>query len=190
MITVMKKMLMALVMSAVVALSAGMMVGCGGGDEELIRDALTQELESIKNQDAEFISEMSSSINAADFAEMGIAPEDFVSSYLTGFDYSIGDVVVDGDTATVQVTLSCKSYASLMQAVNGLASDSEVMDTISNMSSEAEALVYLGGKVMELLDGTEVVECPPVTVEYNLIDGEWTPTTASEEAITAAMLSN
>ena len=95
-------------------LSIGMvgLAGCSGGasDEEAIRASLASELDSIKNIDDAFVNEFSESIDMSQLSVYGIDGVEFMKSYLSGFDYAIDSINVDGDSATAQITLTCKSY--------------------------------------------------------------------------------
>jgi len=186
----MKKMIAAFAATALLAFSAVAFVGCGGeSDEDLIRGALTEELETIKTLDDATIAEMTSTMNASTFATYGIDPSEFMKTYLEGFDYSIDEVIVDGDTAKATVTLTCKSfsaYESILEANTNKAIETQ---DISSMN-EAQINELVGNIMMDSLKEVQPVACKPFTIEYTNADGEWTPTAASEQAISTALLTN
>ena len=101
-------------LAALLALSIGMvgLAGCSSGtsDEDAIRASLSSELDSIKNIDDAFVNEFSESIDMSQLSVYGIDGVEFMKSYLSGFDYTIDSINVDGDSATAQITLTCKSY--------------------------------------------------------------------------------
>lgn len=169
--------------------SASALIGCGQSDEEVIREALTAELESIKTQDAGFMAEMTSGMDASDFATYGIEPQEFMAKYLTGFDYTIDSITVDGETATAVVTMTCKSFSAYGDAVEAAATDALTSKDVASMT-EADINALAGEIMMSALDGIEPTPCAPVTITYNLVDSTWTPTAASEQAISTALLSN
>lgn len=169
--------------------SAGALIGCGQSDEEVIREALTAELEGIKTQDADFMAEMTADMDASDFATYGVDPQEFMAKYLTGFDYSIDSVSVDGETATAVVTMTCKSFSAYNDAVEAAANDALTSKDVASMT-EADINSLAGEIMLSALDGIESVACAPVTITYNLVDDTWTPSAASEQAISAALLSN
>lgn len=169
--------------------SAGALFGCGQSDEDAIREALTSELDSIKSQDEAFLSNMAADMDVDDFTTYGIDPQEFITKYLTGFDYTIDSITVDGESATAVVTLTCKSFSSYNAAVTAAADDALATKDISSMNqSELNALV--GEIMLSALDNIEPVATDPVNIEYTLEGNTWTPTAASEQAITAAMLAN
>ena len=100
-------------LTALLTLSIGMvgLAGCSGGtsDEDAIRASLASELDSIKNIDDAFVNEFSESIDMSQLSVYGIDGVEFMKSYLSGFDYAIDSINVDGDSATAQITLTCKS---------------------------------------------------------------------------------
>ena len=110
------------VLAALLTLSIGMvgLAGCSGGtsDEDAIRASLASELDSIKNIDDAFVNEFSESIDMSQLSVYGIDGVEFMKSYLSGFDYAIDSINVDGDSATAQITLTCKSYTGYLQALS------------------------------------------------------------------------
>lgn len=186
----MKKMIAAFAATALLAFSAVAFVGCGGeSDEDVIRGALTEELDAIKALDDATISEMTADMDASTFAAYGIDASEFMKTYLDGFDYSIDGVTVDGDTAEAVVTLTCKSFSAYEAALEANTQTAvETQDIASMTSDEINALV--GQIMMDSLADVEPIACDPITIEYTNEGGTWTPTTASEQAITNALLTN
>ena len=88
-------------LAALLALSIGMvgLAGCSSGtsDEDAIRASLSSELDSIKNIDDAFVNEFSESIDMSQLSVYGIDGVEFMKSYLSGFDYTIDSINVDGD---------------------------------------------------------------------------------------------
>lgn len=184
-----KRFAAALAAAMMLTFSAGALIGCGQSDEEVIREALTAELEGIKTQDADFMAEMTADMDASDFATYGVDPQEFMAKYLTGFDYSIDSISVDGETAAAVVTMTCKSFSAYNDAVEAAANDALTSKDVASMT-EADINSLAGEIMLSALDGIEPVACAPVTITYNLVDDTWTPSAASEQAISAALLSN
>lgn len=184
-----KRFAAALAAAMMLTFSAGALIGCGQSDEEVIREALTAELEGIKTQDADFMAEMTADMDASDFATYGVDPQEFMAKYLTGFDYSIDSISVDGETATAVVTMTCKSFSAYNDAVEAAANDALTSKDVASMT-EADINSLAGEIMLSALDGIEPVACAPATITYNLVDDTWTPSAASEQAISAALLSN
>lgn len=187
-----KKTLAAISASALLVFTLGVMAGCNSGpsDEEVIRQSLTEELDQIKNMDDEFINAMATDMDVDELATYGIDGVEFMKTYLDGFDYKIGDITVDGNKATAQVTLTCKSFTAYNQAVQQaateLATDTERLQAMT--TDQLNQL--LGQTVMDALAGVEVAETDQIDITFTKNGNTWTPDAASEQKITTAMLTN
>lgn len=186
----MKRTIAAFAASAVLAFSMIAFVGCGGeSDEDVIRGALTEELESIKTLDESFLGSMTSDMDAASFAAYGIDVNEFMSTYLAGFDYSIDSITVEGETANAVVTLTCKSFSAYETALEANTYAAIESNDIASMS-EDQINALVGKIMMDSLGQVEPAATDPITIEYEKVDNVWTPTAASEQAITTALLTN
>lgn len=183
-----------LALAVLLALFVGMvgLSGCSGGtnDEEAIRASLTSELDSIKNIDDTFVNEFSESINMSQLSVYGIDGVEFMKSYLNGFDYSIDSINVDGDNATAQITLTCKSYTgyqqALQQAVDEITADPDSLASLSN----DEINQKIGEIVIGSLDGVELAATQPISITYTKVDGTWEPASSTSGDIAAALMTN
>lgn len=172
-------------------LMAGIVTGCGEkvSDEELIREAITEELDSIKNLEDETLEEMGVEDLAEQLEPMGVDGEEFMKTYLDGFDYTVGDIKVDGEKATASITLKIKSFNSINTEMQNVSADMlGSADELAEMS-EDELMVKMGEVIMGIIEKTELKETEPIEISYELKDKVWTATTESEQNITNAMLS-
>lgn len=172
-------------------LTAGIVTGCGEkvSDEELIREAITEELDSIKNLEDETLEEMGVEDLAEQLEPMGVDGEEFMKTYLDGFDYTVGDIKVDGEKATASITLKIKSFNSINTEMQNVSADMlGSADELAEMS-EDELMVKMGEVIMGIIEKTELKETEPIEISYELKDKVWTATTESEQNITNAMLS-
>lgn len=185
----MKKVVAVVTAAAMLTLSLGAFVGCGKSDEDVIRNALTEELDAIKTLDSDYMNQMVAEMEADEFSEFGIDPLEFMSQYLSGFDYTIDSVTVDGDTAEAVVTLTVKSFSAYNSAVEANTYAAIETTDFSTMT-ESDLNLFIGNLMMTSLEDVEAVQTDPITIEYVLEGAGWTPTTASEQAITNAMLTN
>ena len=105
-------------------------VGCSGGqsDEQAIKAELDKELGMLKNPTEENLKTLlGDNISQLDQVKaMGVDPIELIQHMFAKFDYSVGDVKVDGDTATAKLTLTNVDIQSVMQ------------DVQSNMTSDAD----------------------------------------------------
>ena len=109
-------------LAVVVAVSCGVVLGgCSSANpEQAIRDDLTATLDEVKNVDDATIEELMGSVDTSQLEPYGIDGTEFARSLLDGFDYSIGDITVDGDTATAQVSITCKSAMDLYDELENM----------------------------------------------------------------------
>ena len=182
------------VLAALLTLSIGMvgLAGCSGGtsDEDAIRASLASELDSIKNIDDAFVNELSESIDMSQLSVYGIDGVEFMKSYLSGFDYAIDSINVDGDSATAQITLTSKSYTGYLQAlqtaVDEVTADPDALAALSN----DEINQKIGEIVIGSLDGVELAATQPITITYTKVDGTWEPASSTSGDIAAALMTN
>lgn len=181
-------------LAALLALSVGMvgLTGCSGGtsDEDAIRASLTSELDSIKNIDDAFVNEFSESIDMSQLSVYGIDSVEFMRSYLSGFDYAIDSINVDGDSATAQITLTCKSYTGYLQALQTAVDEVTANpDALAALSND-EINQKIGEIVIGSLDGVELAATQPITITYTKVDGTWEPASSTSGDIAAALMTN
>ena len=137
--------ILALLVAIMMIAAACSLSGCLGSpsDEDAIRAKLTSELDSIKNLDDSFVDEFSESINMSQLSVYGIDGVAFMKSYLDGFDYAIDSITVDGDRATAQITITCKSYTgyqgALQNAVTDITANPDEIAALSMRSTSASA---------------------------------------------------
>ena len=181
-------------LATLLALSIGMvgLASCSSGtsDEDAIRASLSSELDSIKNIDDAFVNEFTESIDMSQLSVYGIDGVEFMKSYLSGFDYTIDSINVDGDSATAQITLTCKSYTGYLQAlqtaVDEVTADPDALAALSN----AEINQKIGAIVIGSLDGVELAATQPITITYTKVDGTWEPASSTSGDIAAALMTN
>lgn len=181
-------------LATLLALSIGMvgLASCSSGtsDEDAIRASLSSELDSIKNIDDAFVNEFSESIDMSQLSVYGIDGVEFMKSYLSGFDYTIDSINVDGDNATAQITLTCKSYTGYLQAlqttVDEVTADPDALAALSN----DEINQKIGEIVIGSLDGVELAATQPITITYTKVDGTWEPASSTSGDIAAALMTN
>lgn len=180
-----KKIVTAVVASAMLACSLCLLTGCNSDEknEQVITESLTQELDSLKNPTGDVVKGLFD--EDEELAELGITVEDFATAYLDGFDYSIDSVKVDGEEAVATVTITCKLYTNIEKALNqkieDLTNDKDFMAL-----SEKKMKKQLG---QELLAAVKSVENTSTTLEinYTLENDAWTPTAESTAAIEKAL---
>lgn len=182
-----KKAFAAVAMSAFIALSLCGLVGCADNSKQVITDSLTEEIESLKNPDAEMIAEMSSEVPANTFEQLGLNSDDVVRALFEGFDGTVDSVEVNGKNAEAVVTLSSKDFSQIEDVMT------EVTDELSNNveqfsgMSQSEIMAWVGQQLMEKINAMPVVTHDPITIEYVLNGNTWEPTEDAETAVFKAL---
>ena len=168
-------------LAVVVAVSCGVVLGgCSSANpEQAIRDDLTATLDEVKNVDDATIEELMGSVDTSQLEPYGIDGTEFARSLLDGFDYSIGDITVDGDTATAQVSITCKSAMDLYDELENMMTElSEDPDILSLLSDEEAFSARLGELLMEAMDSLEP-STKDLELTYTNADGTWTMDSSS-----------
>lgn len=168
-------------LAVVVAVSCGVVLGgCSSANpEQAIRDDLTATLDEVKNVDDATIEELMGSVDTSQLESYGIDGTEFARSLLDGFDYSIGDITVDGDTATAQVSITCKSAMDLYDELENMMTElSEDPDILSLLSDEGAFNARLGELLMEAMDSLEP-STKDLELTYTNADGTWTMDSSS-----------
>ncbi|WP_295995811.1 hypothetical protein [uncultured Adlercreutzia sp.] len=159
-------------------------------DSEAIRQSLSSELDSIKNLDDTFVTEFSESINMSQLSMYGIDGVEFMKAYLNGFDYTIDDITVNGDTAEAQITLTCKSYTGYQKALEeAVTKITENPDELAGMSNE-DINKKIGEIVTGSLDNVELKPTEPITITYTKVNDVWEPASSTSGDISAALMTN
>lgn len=187
----MKKIITTLMVATAMVFTLGAFTGCSGqNDEQVIREALSKELDACKNLDDNAMQELIGDMDLSELTTYGINGTDFMKSYLEGFDYSIDSVTVDGDKAEAIVTLTCKSFSGFETALTS-AAESIVSDPTAYADMSMDELnQMLGTMVMDAINGVELAKTEPITISYTKSGNEWTPDSTASQNISSAMMTN
>ncbi|OUO91477.1 hypothetical protein B5F40_03305 [Gordonibacter sp. An230] len=184
-----KRVLAALMTAALVSFGGLTLAGCSqSNSEEIVREGVTEELESLKRLDDSLLDQLSTNAEMIQLTMYGVDPKDFASTYLDGFDYRIDSVTVEGNKATAVVVLTCKSTSvfaeTLEAAYEEMANDDSLMDL-----SPYERNDRIGQVMMETLESIPVAETAPINLEFQLDGNMWTITPESEKSLSTALFS-
>lgn len=134
------------------------LVGCGdSGDAEskaAIADGVTDGLEQLKSGSGEAVDLAKETLNSyvgSQLEDMCISDDELISTYLQVFDYEVGDVTMTGSSATVHVTLTCRSVADIAKefvsqsrGMNDEEAGKVLMQCVENATpAQSEADVYV-----------------------------------------------
>lgn len=157
-------------------------VGCSGGqsDEQAIKAELDKELGMLKNPTEENLKALlGDKISQLDqIKAMGVDPIELIQHMFAKFDYSVGDVKVDGDTATAKLTLTNVDLQSVMNDVqSNMTSDSEFMAKVTEAASSGDMTkVYplVFEKMYAGIDASDKLVTSDVEMKLDKKDGQWT----------------
>ena len=188
--TTMKR-LCALMASFALALGlAFALTACGPSDEEQIKEAIDAELGVVVEPTDEELDKLVEEIDSAGLSSQlksfDIDAKTLVSSWIDGFAYEIGDITVDGDTASAKVNVTCKPLYTVMEDWG----ESFQKDAQSKgFTSTDEIYAYAGKSIMSAIDSAEPVTTE-TTFELEKDGGSWvlSDNTASQNALIVAMV--
>ncbi len=187
------RMLVALVASFVTLGLSLALVGCGkkANEEEIIRQAVTETMDIFKNPTEEALAEVlkdaDSSLEVLD--EYGIDIYEFMGHCFRNFDYSIGEISIDGDVATAELTVTNTD----LQAAIETASDDitnnydEYLDVVLGDDGERQFMQLFFQKVYEQMDATDETVTNDVTLKLKKEDGVWDVDDSGVDAVVSAM---
>jgi hypothetical protein len=166
------------------------LTACGPSDEDQAKEALDAQLGQLVNPSDDTISKLSDEAGMAggnSFTTLNLDSTAFVKSWLNGFSYELGDVKVDGNTATVNASITCKQLYVIMTGW----SDSFESDALNQQfSSIDEVYTYAGKTFMDAVDGADPVTTQ-VTFTMEKDGGGWkyaTDNTDNDQALAEALL--
>ena len=112
------------------------LTGCGPSNEERIKQAVSQPLEAIKAKDEATLTSLLSDDAKQQISDIGIDPASYMSAYLDGFDYALGPITINKDTATVDLTITCKTTDSIFSALQQKATEDFESGASANNTEE------------------------------------------------------
>lgn len=187
----MKKRLLFVPLLLVSLASALTLGGCGGPSaEDLIRDDIAEYFGDFDSANDAFV-EAFEEASGDELDQLGISAEDFADAYLDGFGYEIGDITVDGDTATAEVTVTLKPYRDIMSTFQSDFTEWAYGLDSSEMLSMTETEMYeqAGQMLLDVMDKTEPTE-QTFDVGYTKnSDDEWEMDSSSRAEISTTFFS-
>lgn len=184
-----KRLWMALAAGIAALVMALTLVGCGPSDEEAIKKAVDSEMGVIVNPDEETINTLAEEASAGSdgaLSTMGIDSTELVKSWIDGFGYEVGEIAVDGDTATAAVNVTCKQLGPVMTTWQ---TNFEANVQNKGFTTMDEIYAYAGQTIMEELNAAQPTTTE-VTLELEKDGSNWVVSqgTANETALMNAMI--
>ncbi|WP_456035274.1 hypothetical protein [Senegalimassilia anaerobia] len=148
------------------------LTGCGPSNEERIEQAVSQPLEAIKAKDEVTLTSLFSDDAKQQLSDIGIDPISYISAYLDGFDYALGPINIDKDTATVDLTITCKTTDSIFAALEQKATEDFESGASAN-NTEEQTQSGVAENTLDLINAAAPVQHDPITVTLHKIDKSW-----------------
>ena len=150
-------------------------------DEELIVSDVDTYFKADDDMRNGFIMGLESG-SSSELDQLGITADEFADAYLDGYAYEVGDVTVDGDTASVEVSVTIKLYADIMAAFQD-EFDAWAASVDTTTMTEDEAYRQAGAMMLDVIAAAE-----PKTTEATLTftqdsGGVWWMDSSSEHVI-------
>lgn len=128
------------------------------------------------------------------FEELGLDFSEFASHMFANYDYTIGDITVDGNTATADVSITNINIKNAFQKVfDDLTDDQEwsktILQTYAGNQDEttAEFTKAIITKFSQTIDGSKDLTTTDMTIHLTKANNEWTIDESDEETLLAAM---
>jgi len=151
------------------------LVGCGGNDEQVIRDGLTAQLD-LSNPEGEEYQSLIDGFDE-DYADFGITSKALVDSWLDGYACELGTIVIDGESATVEASITIKQLGPIM---NAWAEQTTALTEDVSITTEDEYSAKAGEILMQLLKDATLTTTT-ATVTCTLAEGKWSSPKIDEE---------
>lgn len=160
-----------------VAIAAGflllaLLTGCGPSNEERIEQAVSQPLEAIKAKDEATLTSLLSDDAKQQLSDIDMDPVTYVSAYLDGFDYALGPIDINKDTATVDLTITCKTTDSIFAALDQKAKE-DFESSASANNTEEQTKSEVAENTFDLINAAAPVQHDPITVTLHKVDKSW-----------------
>lgn len=172
------KRLVALAAAGVLACSMIVLAGCSGSNpEDTVREDITNRLEKLKVHDADTLDELMSLEGYYEpwqFDNYDIDMEEFLPTYLDGFDYTVDEVTTTDESIKVTATITYKTYPNYESACNA-AMDAVWNDESLIDASNEEFDARMHDAAVAALDETVTVTTEPFTFYYKKANDSYMP---------------
>ena len=176
--------------ATVLAITAGFLLfalaGCGPSNEERNEQAISQPLEAVKSKDEATLANLLSDDAKQQLSDVGIDPVAYISAFFDGFDYALGPIEIDKDTATVQVTITCKTTDSIFAALQQQAQDDFESGASAN-NTEEQTKTVVAENALSLINAASPVQHDPMAITLHKVDKSWIVDTDINGALLKAL---
>ena len=147
-----------------------------------VKQAIDNVLEPIKNLDASTIESMVADVDLSGLQGLGADASNILAESLEGFDFTVNEVKLSGDTATASITISCKKPSDIANALGSAVSEAASSWSVSSFAPDKlQSLV--GDMIDKAVSQTEVSTFGPIEITLHKTDNGWTLDENSQETI-------
>lgn len=170
-----------------VACSCMFLAGCAENSEEAVRNAVTNELDEIKNFDTEEIEAFASeSTEFAALSSYGITATAAYEAIFSDFDYAIEEVKVDGDKATVGIKFTTKDLNKFQSALVAAAQQADADGSLEGLT-QTELNAKIGDLVINTIKDLPTTETQVINFDVVKQGGNWQMASDSGEVLQEAL---
>ena len=155
------------------------LAGCVKSDEQVIRDGLTDKLNQLKNPKSDFWQKEAKE----KLSDLAIDPQQLVTAWTEGFDYKIGAIRIDGNRATIEITITCKQINPAIEAAQLKFRNDPTADSLSENERQKK---YNELAVSELKAASLVTTT--ISVEYLKSGNTWSESYSSLNEYSRALV--
>ena len=105
-------------------------------------------------------------------SDIGIDPMSYMSAYLDGFDYALGPITINKDTATADLTITCKTTDSIFAGLEKKATEDFESGASAN-NTEEQTKSEVAESTLDLINAAPPVQHDPITVTLHKVDKSW-----------------
>lgn len=190
----MKKAAIVCISFAIALCSIGLF-GCGQSSEDVIRGGISEELDMLKNMDDETLDLLMEDIPydmQYTTQALGISVEDYFTAYFDGFDYKINDIDVNGDEATVNVTLFVKSASAMDDAVNDYVDSltPQQLTEVQQGMMSGSAPAWFGEGFIQTIESIPNTQLDNILIRVTKEGNTWSYDDATQDIIEAALINS
>lgn len=179
----MQKRLIALLSAILVAFCAVCAAGCGADSRDEPRAAVEAVLERVwASSDA---SSLLGDEAVSSMQKIGVSPESFMGTYFDGASYEVGDVSVDGASATAHVVVRGRSMSDVEAALMNAYTAKALED--GGHSEESGLYLIAGSQLLDCVRSSAVKD-RSCDVSLQKEDGAWRLTDEGSAALTSILL--
>ena len=178
-----------------VVLCCGVLSSCAPQEdtENIIRQGLEQELDQLRQLDEAAINTILEQIPTGTlepFEALSLSPEEYFDAYFDGFDYSIGQIHVSGNTAAVNLTLEVKQPAEISSAIedyiNGL-TDEEAEEAYTALTEEGQLPEWYSQGLLDVIRSVDTDSTEELKLQVERAGDSWRFSDSTADIIEAAL---